>query len=84
MSWFKPKHQHQWKVTGAVFRARPEDLRTAKGMTQELFEQVLYGSTLLTQQCVECGWVSVSRVAGKPDLRGVGVIWADTKAEVAS
>lgn len=84
MTWFTPKHQHRWKVTGAVYQPRPEGLREAKGMTQETFEQVLHGSSLLTQECTECGWVSVTRVSGKPDLRGSGIVWADAKETVKS
>lgn len=76
MSVFGRKHQHQWKVIGVRFHPRPEDLSRARWDPDpdlELIREVLYGFTLLTQQCTECGWVATSRTAGQPDLKTLDI-----------
>lgn len=82
MRLFAPKHQHQWKATGARYQPRVTGLTSVKTSTSQQFEEIMYGSTLLTQQCTECGWVEVSRLSGKPDLKGVGIEWQDEKPSV--
>lgn len=50
-------------------------------MNPEIMRETLYGFTLLTQQCTECGWIATSRTAGKPDLKKLGFNWPTEMAQ---
>lgn len=75
-----PKHDHVWKVTGAIFHPPNSDLRSIHAQTATLMRQALYGMTTVTQQCETCGWVSSTYHSGKVDLSAQGKTWAKVDA----
>lgn len=75
-----PKHEHQWKVTGAMFHPPNADLRSIRVESAQLLREALYGMTVVTQECESCGWVSTYRAAGKVDLSAQGKTWKTVDA----
>lgn len=68
------KHRHQWETVGHKFQPPITRRFELERISEETMSELLYGFTLLTQRCTECGWVEGSRVAGELDLTGVGGI----------
>jgi hypothetical protein len=71
----RSKCRHQWEFVGAKYNPRPEEMRSVKGSNPDLVREGVFGVTILTQRCTECGWIETSRVAGKPDLAKFGLEW---------
>jgi hypothetical protein len=68
--------RHQWEFVGAKYNQRDEGMRSVKGASEDMLREIMYGFTILTQRCTECGWIEVSRIAGKPDLSKFGLEWS--------
>lgn len=75
-----PKHEHTWKVTGALFHPPVTALTSIRVQSTALLRQALYGMTVVTQQCETCGWVSSTYHSGKVDLSAQGKTWAKADA----
>lgn len=72
--------RHQWEFAGAKYDPPPDGLRSLRNSSEGLMREALYGVTILTQRCTECGWIETSRIAGKPDLSKFGLEWGVSPA----
>lgn len=57
-------HKHHWSVVTRRFTAPISGLKSAKGMTEEILMDVLYGFTTVEEQCSICGKTTFQNVNG--------------------
>jgi hypothetical protein len=57
-------HKHYYGVTSSNYMPPPTQVEVTGFSAKELLE-IVFGVTIITQRCVKCGRIVVTRTAGK-------------------
>jgi hypothetical protein len=64
-----PTCSHQWETVGIHFNP-PRGEFKGRNISETTLLELMYGITTVSQQCANCGYMQVSRHAGKINYDG--------------
>lgn len=61
-------HRHKWKTTGEKYTPRNHNMTHFEGHTNDdLYLKVMFGVTVITQECAGCGLLRTEGVPGQTE-----------------
>ena len=62
--------KHNWKIVSSYYEKPPENFKfNGVGDVEQIINDALYGSTIVTSRCIKCNEIKVQKYVGKADVK---------------